>query len=169
MIPLPCIINMKCDLIKQFPIGQSLWRCVHVLTLGIAFGSPKHLPPELATMLARAASNIRLEWYPPPCPECSQLDYWYLGSEHDSQPHPAPVSFFPEVHGELRKSWRAPFTFYRVRFTGSSTLTTLDGETTREYTEVPQVEHVIAVHLCLQNTTSWHNRPTLPSRTCKKA
>lgn len=46
---------------------------------------------ELATMLARAAVGIGLEWNPPPCPEW--LDDWYLGSNRDSQPCPAPVSF----------------------------------------------------------------------------
>lgn len=61
------------------------------------------------------------------------------------------------------------YLLYRARFTGSSTLTTQDGETTLEYTEVPQVGHVIAMHLCLQNISSWQNHPRFPSRACKKA
>lgn len=59
---------------------------------------------ELAAMLSLAAVSIGLEWNPPPCPEHSQLDDWYLCLECDSQPHPAPVPFFPEVHEELTKS-----------------------------------------------------------------
>lgn len=61
-------------------------------------------------MLAQAVVGIGLEWNPLPCPKGSWLDDWYMGSEHDSQPRPAQVPFFPEVHDELMKSWKARFT-----------------------------------------------------------
>lgn len=32
---------------------------------------------ELAVVLARAATNIRLEWTPPACPLLFQLDDWF--------------------------------------------------------------------------------------------
>lgn len=69
--------------------------------------APSKSYEELAAILARATMNIGLEWNPQPCPKNSQLDDWYLGSELDSQPRPAPVPFIPEVHEELTKSWRA--------------------------------------------------------------
>ncbi len=65
--------------------------------------------PELTAMLARAAMSIRLEVNRPPSPEPSRLDDWFLGAGHGSQPRPAPLPFFPEVHEELTKSWMAPF------------------------------------------------------------
>ncbi|KAL0179745.1 hypothetical protein M9458_025187, partial [Cirrhinus mrigala] len=72
-------------------------------------------------------------------------------------PRSSPVPFLPEVHEELTKSWKAPLSA-RARYTNSSSLTTLEGGPARGYTEVPQVERVVAMHLC---------RPRLPSRTCK--
>ncbi len=57
--------------------------------------------PELTAMLARAAVSIGLEVNKPPSPEPSRLDDWFLGAGRGSQPRPAPVPFFPEVHEEL--------------------------------------------------------------------
>ncbi|XDV35948.1 hypothetical protein PO909_005810 [Leuciscus waleckii] len=92
---------------------------------------------------------------------------WYLALERDSQLWPTLVPFVPEVHEELTKLWKAPFTA-RALFTSSSTLTTPDGGVARGYTEVPQVEQSIAVHLCIYAAT-WQNRPRLPSRACSLA
>ncbi len=35
--------------------------------------------PEMVAMLTRAAESFGLEWRPPPCPEPSRLDDWFLG------------------------------------------------------------------------------------------
>ncbi len=70
------------------------------------------------------------------------------------------MPFFPEVHEELTKSWMAPFTA-RSLSSASSILTTLGGGVARAYAGIPQVERVIAVHLCPRN------RPRLPSKACK--
>ncbi len=88
--------------------------------------------PELTAMLARAAVSIGLEVNRPPSPEPSRLDDWFLGAGRGSQPRPAPVPFFPEVHEELTSSWMAPFTA-RSRSSASSVLTTLDGGVARGY------------------------------------
>jgi hypothetical protein len=66
--------------------------------------------PELSVMLKRAAEAVGLEWNPPPCPAQSRLDDWYLGAGRAGSQPAAPVPFFPEVHGELTRSWTAPFT-----------------------------------------------------------
>ncbi len=100
--------------------------------------------PELTAMLARAAVSIGLEVNRPPSPEPSLLDDWFLGAGRGSQPRPAPVPFFPEVHEELTKSWMAPFTA-RSPSSASSILTTLDGGVARGYAGIPQVERAIAV------------------------
>ncbi len=86
--------------------------------------------PELTAMLARVAVSIGLEVNRPPSPEPSRLDDWFLGAGRGSQPRPAPVPFFPEVHEELTSSWMAPFTA-RSRSSASSVLTTLDGGVAR--------------------------------------
>ncbi|KAL0170709.1 hypothetical protein M9458_035305, partial [Cirrhinus mrigala] len=121
---------------------------------------------EMAAALKRAAKEIGVVWVPPPSPEPSRLDDWFLGSGRDSRPRSSPVPFFPEVHEELTKSWKAPLSA-RSRHAISPSLTTLDGGPARGYTEVPQVERAIAMHLCPQNAASWRGRPRLPSRACK--
>ncbi len=122
--------------------------------------------PELTAMLARAAVSIGLEVNRPPSPEPSRLDDWFLGAGRGSQPRPAPVPFFPEVHEELTSSWMAPFTA-RSRSSASSVLTTLEGGVARGYAGIPQVERAVAVHLCPRNAATWRNRPRLPSKACK--
>ncbi len=117
-------------------------------------------------MLARAAVSIGLEVNRPPSPEPSRLDDCFLGAGRGSQPRPAPVPFFPEVHEELTSSWMAPFTA-RSRSSASSVLTTLDGGVARGYAGIPQVERAVAVHLCPRNAATWRNRPRLPSKACK--
>ncbi len=102
----------------------------------------------------------------PPSPEPSRLDDWFLGAGRGSQPRPAPVPFFPEVHEELTRSWLAPFTA-RSRSSASSVLTTLDCGVVRGYAGIPQVERAVAVHLCPRNAATRRNRPRLPSKACK--
>ncbi len=114
--------------------------------------------PEMTAMLARAAVSIGLEVNRPPGPEPSRLNNWFLGAGRGSQPRPAPVPFFPEVHEELTKSWKAPF-MARSPSSASSFLTTLDGGVARGYAGIPQVERAIAVHLCPRNAATWRNRP----------
>ncbi len=112
--------------------------------------------PELTAMLARAAVSIGLEVNRPPSSEPSRLDDWFLGAGRGSQPRPAPVPFFPEVHEELTSSWMAPFTA-RSRSSASSVLTTLDGGVARGYAGIPQVERAVAVHLCARRLTSLYD------------
>ncbi len=135
------------------------------LRMKVRWGCPPRVL-SLTAMLARAAVSIGLEVNRPPSPEPSRLDDWFLGAGCGSQPRPAPVPFFPEVHEELTSSWMAPFTA-RSRSSASSVLTTLDGGVARGYAGIPQVERAVAVHLCPRNAATWRNRPRLPSKACK--
>ncbi len=60
--------------------------------------------PEMAAMLSQAATSVRPEWNPPPCPEPSWLDDCFLGVAHAGSQCSAPVPFFPKVHEEVTKS-----------------------------------------------------------------
>jgi len=120
--------------------------------------------PEMMAMLSRAAERVGLVWNPPPCPEPSRLDDWYLGVARAGSQQPTPVPFFPEVHEELTGTWTAPFTA-RNRSGGSSSLTTLDGGAAKGYTRIPPVERAVAMQLCPNST--WRGEPCLPSRACK--
>lgn len=85
------------------------------------------------------------------------LDNWYLGSGCESKPCSAPVPFFPDVHEELTKMWKAPYT--AQSHLSFSFLTSLDGEAAKEYINISQVELVAVVQLCLQNPATWKNHP----------
>ncbi len=103
--------------------------------------------PEMTAMLSRAAENVGLVWNPPPRPDPSRLDEWFLGGGRAGFQRPPPVPFFPEVHEELTRSWKAPFTA-RNKPCGSSPLTTLDGGAALGYTGIPSVERSVAMQLC---------------------
>ncbi len=60
----------------------------------------------------------------------------------------------------------APF-MARSRSSASSIFTSLDGGVARGYAGIPQVERVIAVHLCPRKAATWRKRPCLPSKACK--
>ncbi len=117
-------------------------------------------------MLSRAAESIGLLYrFKPPSPERSRLDEWFLGAQAEHQ-QPPPVPFFPEVHEEVTRSWRAPFSAQN-RPSASSVLTTLDGGAAQGYVEIPPVEHAIAMQLCPQSAATWRGNPRLPSRACR--
>ncbi len=77
--------------------------------------------PEMMAMLSRAAENVGLMWNPPPHPDPSRLDEWFLGGGRAGSQRPPLVPFFPEVHEELTRLWKAPFTG-RNKSCGSSPL-----------------------------------------------
>ncbi len=54
--------------------------------------------PEMVAMLAWASERVGLERRPPPCPEPSRLDDWFLGVARAGSQGPTPVPFFLEVH-----------------------------------------------------------------------
>ncbi len=121
--------------------------------------------PELTAMLSRAAESTGLHYRRPPSPERSRLDDWFLRAQAERR-QPPPVPFFPEVHEEVTRSWKAPFSA-RSRPSASSVLTTLDGGAAQGYVEVPPVERAIAMQLCPQGVAAWRGNPRLPSRACK--
>ncbi len=122
--------------------------------------------PEMTAMLSRAAENVGLVWNPPPRPDPSRLDEWFLGGGRTGFQRPPPVPFFPEVHEELTSSWKAPFTA-RNKPCGSSPLTTLDGGAALGYTGIPSVERSVAMQLCPTVASTLRGEPCLPSRACK--
>ncbi len=71
---------------------------------------------EMVAMLARAAERVGLEWRPPPRPEPSRLDDWFLGVARAGSQGPTLVSFFSEVHDELLElGWHLSLTETAVR------------------------------------------------------
>ncbi|KAI2653956.1 Transmembrane protein 255B [Labeo rohita] len=130
-----------------------------------AVAAPSETDAELSAMLLRAAKEIGLEVPKTPPADPSRLDDWFLGRAPAAPPRSPPVPFFPEVHEELVRTWRAPHSS-RPR-PSSSPLASLVGGAARGYEAVPQVERAVAVHLCPPGTATWWDRPHLPSRACE--
>ncbi|KAI2651032.1 ORF V: Enzymatic polyprotein [Labeo rohita] len=130
-----------------------------------AVAAPSETDAELLAMLLRAAKEIGLEVPKTPLADPSRLDDWFLGRAPAALPHSPPVPFFPEVHEELVRTWRAPHSS-RPR-PSSSPLASLDGSAARGYEAVPQVESAVAVHLCPRGAATWRDQPHLPSKACK--
>ncbi|XDV12676.1 hypothetical protein PO909_001274 [Leuciscus waleckii] len=103
--------------------------------------------PKLTAMLSRAAASIGLEWNPPPCPEHSRLDDWFLGAASPPQ-----ILFFPEVHEEVTRSWKSPLSSRECSAT-SSTFSALDGAAAKGYSGVPPVECSVAKQMCPQSAS----------------
>ncbi len=76
------------------------------------------------------------------------------------------MPFFPEVHEDLTRSWKAPFTA-RNKSCSSSPLTTIDGGAALGYAGIPLVERSVAMQLCPTATTTLRGNPCLPSQACK--
>ncbi|KAL0183722.1 hypothetical protein M9458_019418, partial [Cirrhinus mrigala] len=115
--------------------------------------------PSAVAVLSEADAELGSGW------RSLRLDDWFLGTRSAAPPRSPPVPFFPEVHDELVRAWRAPYSA-RSRST-SSALTTLDGGAARGYEGVPQVERAVAVHLCPQDAATWRGSPRLPSKACR--
>ncbi len=63
---------------------------------------------ELFRVLSKAVKELGLEWSPPEEPSRSRLDEWFLPGRRQA-PQQRPSPFFPEVHDELTRSWRSPY------------------------------------------------------------
>ena len=97
---------------------------------------------------------------PPKEPPRSQLDGWFLSGRQQAPRH-KPAPFFPEVHEELTKAWRAPYSA-RVGSSVSATLSSVDGAAEKGYESLPPLEEAVAAHLC-PNTA----RATHPNKPCR--
>ncbi|KAI2654620.1 Platelet glycoprotein V [Labeo rohita] len=74
--------------------------------------------------------------------------------------------FLPEVHEELTKSWRAPYSA-RLRPSSSSALTSVDGAEDRGYEKLPPLDGSVAAHLCPPTAIGWKAKASHPSKPCR--
>ncbi len=63
---------------------------------------------ELLRVLSKAVEELSLEWFPPEEHSLSRLDEWFLPGRRQA-PCQRSSPFFPEVHDELTRSWRSPY------------------------------------------------------------
>ncbi len=120
---------------------------------------------ELLRVLSKAVEELGLEWSPPEEPSCSRLDEWFLPGRRQA-PQQRPLPFFPEVHDELTRSWRSPYSA-RLRTSASSALTTVDGAEEKGYERMPQLDESVAAHLCPPTAIGWKSKASHPSKPCR--
>ncbi|XP_016300359.1 metal transporter CNNM2-like [Sinocyclocheilus anshuiensis] len=77
-----------------------------------------------------------------------------------------PLLFFLEVHDELTRSWRAPYSA-RLRTSASTTLTSVDGAEDKGYEKLPPLDESVAAHLCLPTAIGWKPKAAHLSKPCK--
>ncbi len=105
--------------------------------------------------------ELGLEWSPPEEPTRSRLDEWFLPGRHQRA-----SPFFPEVHEELTRSWRAPYSA-RLRASSSSALTSVDGAEEKGYGKLPPLDESVAAHLCPPTAIGWTAKAAHPSKPCR--
>ncbi|XP_048036007.1 sialoadhesin-like [Megalobrama amblycephala] len=120
---------------------------------------------ELLRVLSKAVEELDLDWAPPEEPSRSRLDEWFLPGRRQA-PRQRAAPFFPEVHEELTKSWRAPYSA-RLHTTHRSALMTVDSAEEKGYEHPPPLDEAVAAHLCPPTAVDWKSKRALPSKPCR--
>ncbi|XDV32563.1 hypothetical protein PO909_003350 [Leuciscus waleckii] len=127
-------------------------------------GAPASLDAELMAILTEAVADMELEWTAPKeLPSKRWMDGSFLGAGRQAEAPRRPAPFFSEVHEELTRSWRSPYSA-RAHAQGTQLLTTVEGAEKLGYTRLPPVEDAIAAHLA--SSPGWKTAQ-LPSRPCR--
>ncbi len=133
--------------------------------LPVPSAAKARMDAELFRVLSKAVEELGLEWSPPEEPSGSRLDEWFLPGRRQA-PQQRPSPFFPEVHDELTRSWRSPYSA-RLRTSASSALTTVDGAEEKGYERMPQLDESVAAHLCPPTAIGWKAKASHPSKPCR--
>ncbi|ROL52214.1 hypothetical protein DPX16_8618 [Anabarilius grahami] len=120
---------------------------------------------KLFRVLSRAVEELDLEWAPPEEPTRSCLDEWFLPGRRQP-PCQRAAPFFPEVHDELTKWWRAPYSA-RLCTTNSTALTSVDGSQEKGFEQMLPLDEAVAAQLCPPTAVRWKNKQAIPSNPCK--
>ncbi len=89
-----------------------------------------------------------------------------LGPRSDQALRQRSSPFFPEVHYELTKSWRAPYSSH-IRPSASVALTFVDGAEEKRYEHLPPFDESVAAHICPPTAIQWKVRASHPSKLCR--
>ncbi len=117
-------------------------------------------------MLSRATEKLALDWPEEPRESrASKLDERFLSGAH-SKPERRKLPFFSDLHQEISRSWKQPFSS-RLTNAAAADFTNLVVSVEQGYTAMPVVEDTLASHLSPSLAPSWKSRPLLPSKPCR--
>ncbi len=121
---------------------------------------------ELVDVLSRATEKLALDWPDEPRESrASKLDERFL-SGANSKPERRKLPFFGDLHQEISRSWKQPFSS-RLTNVAAADFNNLVGSVEQGYTAMPVVEDTLASHLSPSFAPSWKSRPLLPSKPCR--
>ncbi|MGL5643640.1 MAG: hypothetical protein ACRCW3_02595, partial [Metamycoplasmataceae bacterium] len=121
---------------------------------------------ELMDMLTRATEKLAIDWPDEPREsQASKLDERFLSGASSRQPR-RKLPFFSDLHNEIAKSWKQPFSS-RLTNAAAADFTNLVGSVEHGYAAIPAVEDTLASHLAPTSAASWKSRPVLPSKPCR--
>ncbi len=111
---------------------------------------------EFIRVMTEAVNELGLEWSLPEEPSRSRLNKCFLPGRHQVLRRRS-FPFFSEVHDELTKSWRAPYSS-RIHPSASVALTSVDGAEDKVYEHLPPLDESVAAHLCPPTAIGWKAR-----------
>ncbi len=121
---------------------------------------------ELVDVLSGATEKLALDWPDEPrVSRASKLDERFL-SGPNSKPEWRKLPFFGDLHQEISKSWKQPFSS-RLTNAAAADLANLVGSVEQGYTTMLVVEDTLVSHLSPSLVPSWKSRPLLPSKPCR--
>ncbi len=121
---------------------------------------------KLVDVLSRATEKLSLDW--PDEPRESQapkLDERFL-SGPNSRPEWRKWPFFGDLHQEISRSWKQPFSS-RLTNAAAAEFTNFVGSVEQSYTAMPVVKDTLASHLSPSLAPSWKSRPLLLTKPCR--
>ncbi len=109
---------------------------------------------ELVEVLARATEKLSFDWPDEPCEsQSSKLDEHFLSGSGSRQTRRR-LTFFPDLHYEVSRSWKQPFSS-RVTIATAADFTNLVGSVELGYAAVLAVEDTLAAHVSSNSAPSW--------------
>ncbi len=121
---------------------------------------------ELMDVLSRATEKLSLDWPDKPHEsQASKLDERFL-SDPNSRPERRKLLFFCDLHQEISRSWKQPFSSCLTNAPAAD-FTNLVGSVEQGYTAMPVVEDTLASHLSPSLAPSWKSWPLLPTKPCR--
>ncbi len=117
-------------------------------------------------MLSRATKKLSIDWPDEPLEsQSSKLDEWFL-SGPNSRPERRKLPFFSDLHHEISRSWKQPFSS-RLTNAVAADFTNLVGSVEQGYTAIPVVEDMLASHLSPSLAPSWKSHSLPPTKPCR--
>ncbi len=121
---------------------------------------------ELVDVLSRTTEKLSIDWPDEPCEsQSSKLDERFL-SVPNSRPEQRKLPFFSDLHHEISRSWKQPFSSHLTN-AAAADFTNLVGSVEQGYTAIPVIEDTLASHLSPSLAPSWKSRPLLPTKPCR--